>query len=644
VKVSVVVDRFAPTVRIDAPLGGTVSGTVVISASASDNVAVAGVAFFDGATQIGVEDVAAPFQAAWNTTLVADGSHQLLAVARDASGNTASSGLTVSVLNTGPPSAIPPGLVLALGFDETSGTSALDRSGRSQHGVVAGALRVPGRTGGALQFDGRDDVVTVTDSAALDLTTGMTLSAWVNPSAFTGWETVMLKERGAGALAYGLYAQDGGSLGGGFDAPAGTLHAGASDHAVRSASGLPLHAWTHLATTYDGAVQRIYVDGILAASGAQTGSIAVSSGPLRIGGNSSWPDEFFAGVLDEVRIYNRALSAAEIATDMHLGPLPAPPAPANVPPAAQADSLATTAGTPVPFAAAQLIANDSDPDGDAITVTSVAAATTAGGSVTSTSVAGWTYAPPPSFSGTDSFTYAISDGRGGAAAGTVHVTVAPAAAGLVAAYGFNEGSGTTAADVSGNGRNGTIRGAQFAAGKSGMALTFDGVDDWVTVPDGVTGSPLDLTTGMTLSAWVHPLEFTGWETILMKERGAGALAYALYAQDGGTSRGGVDAPAGTIRAGAEDQSIRGTAPLPLRAWTHLATSYDGTTERLYVNGAVVASRAQTGSIAVSNGALRIGGNNSWADEFFKGLLDDVRVYNRALTGPQITADMNTPLP
>jgi hypothetical protein len=143
---------------------------------------------------------------------------------------------------------------------------------------------------------------------------------------------------------------------------------------------------------------------------------------------------------------------------------------------------------------------------------------------------------------------------------------------------------------------------------------------------------------------VHPLEFTGWETILMKERGAGALAYALYAQDGGTSRGGVDAPAGTIRAGAEDQSIRGTAPLPLRAWTHLATSYDGTTERLYVNGAVVASRAQTGSIAVSNGALRIGGNNSWADEFFKGLLDDVRVYNRALTGPQITADMNTPLP
>ena len=640
VKVSVVVDRFAPTVTIAAPGGGTVSGTVVISATATDNVAVAGVTFFDGTSQIAGEDVAAPFEAPWNTTPVPDGTHHLLAVARDASGNTASAGLTVTVLNTGPP-AMPSGLVLALGFDETSGTTAFDRSGGNQHGVVSGAVPVPGKAGGALQFDGRDDFVTVADSAALDLTLGMTLSAWVNPSAFSGWETVMLKERGVGALAYALYAQDGGTLGGGFDGPAGTIHVGSSDHPVRGTSALPLHLWTHLATTYDGAVQRIYVDGVLAGSRPQTGSIAVSSGALRIGGNNSWADEFFAGLLDEVRVYNRALSAAEIEADMNLGPLPAPP---NSPPSAGPDSLVTAADTPLSFTAGQLTANDRDPDGDAINVTSVAATTAAGGSVTSTSPASWTYTPRAAFSGADSFTYVVADTRGGSATGMVTVTVTSAASGLVAAYSFNEGSGTTANDLSGNGKNGTIRGAQFAVGKSGTALQFDGVDDWVTIPDGVTGSPLDLTTAMTLSAWVHPFEFTGWETIVMKERGAGALAYALYAQDGGTARGGADAPAGTIRAGAEDQSVRGTSPVPLHAWTHVATTYDGVMQRIYVNGVLVASRAQTGTIAVSNNALRIGGNNSWADEFFNGLIDDVRVYNRALTGAQITADMNTPLP
>jgi hypothetical protein len=62
-----------------------------------------------------------------------------------------------------------------------------------------------------------------------------------------------------------------------------------------------------------------------------------------------------------------------------------------------------------------------------------------------------------------------------------------------------------------------------------------------------------------------------------------------------------------------------------------------------VNGVQVASRAQTGKIAVANGALRIGGNNSYANEFYKGLIDEVRIYNRARTAEQITSDMNTPI-
>ena len=644
VKVSFAPDVIAPTVSITSPLGGTVSGTITVTAQANDNVGVAGVAFFDGVDQIAAEDVSSPFQATWNTTLAANGPYNLTAVARDAAGNRRTSvAVSVNVSNGAPGATPPPGLVLALGFDETGGTTAFDHSGGNRNGVITGAVRATGKVGGALQFDGLDDVVTVADSAALDLTTGMTLSAWVNPQAFNGWETIVLKERGAAAMSYGLYAQDGGVARGGVDAPAGVVRIGTADNAVQGLSPVAMNTWTHIATTYNGATQQIYVNGALVASRPQTGSIAVGNGALRVGGNTSWPDEFFAGLIDEVRVYNRALSATEVTTDMNLPPLPQPPPPANSAPVAQNDSFVTTTGAALSITAAQLLANDSDPDGDTLTVTSVATTTTAGGTVSGAGP--WTYTPPASFTGADSFSYTIGDGRGGSSTATVNVAVNPAAGGpgLVAAYSFNEGSGTAVTDASGNGRNGTIRGAQFAIGKAGKALQFDGVDDWVTVAD-VTGSPLDLTTGMTLSAWVNAFEFTGWETILLKERGAGAMSYALYAQNGGVANGGTDSPAGVVRAGAADQAVQGVSPVPLHAWTHLATTYDGTTQRFYVNGALVASRPQTGPIAVGNGALRIGGNNSWAGEFFSGLIDEVRVYNRALTDVEITNDMNTPLP
>src|SRR3989475_5969979 len=74
--------------------------------------------------------------------------------------------------------------------------------------------------------------------------------------------------------------------------------------------------------------------------------------------------------------------------------------------------------------------------------------------------------------------------------------------GLVAAYAFNEGSGTTVADISGNDNNGTISAATWTtAGRFGNALVFNGTSARVTVPDAAS---LQLTTGMTLEAWVFP--------------------------------------------------------------------------------------------------------------------------------------------
>src|SRR4051812_2077970 len=90
-----------------------------------------------------------------------------------------------------------PSLVLALGFDETSGATAADASGGGNGGPLSGGVSrsASGKYGGALSFDGVNGMVSVADANSLDLTAGMTLEAWVKPAAVSGWQTVALKER-----------------------------------------------------------------------------------------------------------------------------------------------------------------------------------------------------------------------------------------------------------------------------------------------------------------------------------------------------------------------------------------------------------------------------------------------------------------
>ena len=88
--------------------------------------------------------------------------------------------------------------------------------------------------------------------------------------------------------------------------------------------------------------------------------------------------------------------------------------------------------------------------------------------------------------------------------------------------------------------------------------------------------------------------------------------------------------------------VKGTAALGTNTWTYLAATYDGTTMRLYVNGSQVSSLAETGNILTSTNALQIGGDSIFG-QYFSGLIDDVRVYNQALTQSQIQSDMNTPV-
>ena len=265
-------DTSAPTVAVTAPAGGTtVSGTINVQASASDNVGVTSVQFtLDGAA-LGAPDTSAPYTTSWATTTATAGLHTLGAIASDAAGNaTTSAGVTVTVDNTTPPP--PTGLVAAWSFD-AAGTTVADATGKGHTGTISGATwSAAGKNGGALSFDGVNDWVTVADANDLDLTNGMTLSAWVNPtSAGADWRTVMLKES-PGFMVYALYANTDTSR------PSGHVVIGGSDLDTRGTATVASNAWTHLTATYDGANLRLYVNGTLVSTRAVTGSMSASTG------------------------------------------------------------------------------------------------------------------------------------------------------------------------------------------------------------------------------------------------------------------------------------------------------------------------------------------------------------------------------
>ncbi|PYN28692.1 MAG: hypothetical protein DMD98_21940, partial [Candidatus Rokuibacteriota bacterium] len=200
----------------------------------------------------------------------------------------------------------------------------------------------------------------------------------------------------------------------------------------------------------------------------------------------------------------------------------------------------------------------------------------------------------------------------------------------MAAYAFNEGAGTTVADASGNGNTGTINGATWTtAGRYGSALVFDGTSTSVTVANAAS---LRLTTGMTLEAWVYPTgALTGWRAVIDKN----VDGYYLMAS---SDQGNRPAVGGAWPPGA--RITRGPTGLGLNTWTHLAATFDGATVRLYVNGAEAVSQAQTAALTPTAGTLQIGAD-SYTGENFAGRIDEVRIYNRALSAAEIQTDMNT---
>lgn len=217
--------------------------------------------------------------------------------------------------------------------------------------------------------------------------------------------------------------------------------------------------------------------------------------------------------------------------------------------------------------------------------------------------------------------------------------------GLYAYWPFNEGAGTVTTDASGGGNNGTLTNFNSTATSGwvtdstvgGTVLSFDGVDDYVTVP---YSSNLNLTTGVTLSAWVKTTQTNRGDIITRYKPASPFPGYGLV-MDPGTP--GCTTP-GTIGMWVGDMTnyyVCSTAVVNDGNWHLVTGTYDGTTVKIYIdgNGAPNVSGTRTNSLNETVTPLYIG-NNSNLDRPFAGSIDNARVYNRVLTDAEVTSMFN----
>ncbi len=194
-------------------------------------------------------------------------------------------------------------------FDEGVLSAASDSSGNNNHGTLYGALWTAGKIGKALQFNGVDSYVQVPDSNALEWMPQLTVEAWVYYQGGESGARIVDKWKTGGGL-YQLYKFGTTDNIGGFIGGTTTLMSD-TDTGVAYTS----NAWQHIAMVYNGSATTWYKNGnpIYTRPGL-TGSIGTSTDPLYIGGRSSTSGNL-NGMIDEVKIYNRSLSAQEIISE-----------------------------------------------------------------------------------------------------------------------------------------------------------------------------------------------------------------------------------------------------------------------------------------------------------------------------------------
>jgi hypothetical protein len=202
----------------------------------------------------------------------------------------------------------------------------------------------------------------------------------------------------------------------------------------------------------------------------------------------------------------------------------------------------------------------------------------------------------------------------------------------VAIWTFDEGSGNTAKDSSGNGNDGKfVKEPKWVNGKFGKALEFNGSDNYV---DCGNAKSFDLTDAITIVAWINPAN----EAFTHQDFVGKPSAYIL---------GHMDPPGPILRCYINDGAWFGvdfSNPFTdyVGKWTHFAFTYDLSKLKIYVNGAVDKEGSRGGKIAINTNQVVIAHSSESQGfaAFFKGMIDEVAIFNVALSEADIKEIMN----
>ncbi|MEO7098754.1 MAG: LamG-like jellyroll fold domain-containing protein, partial [Luteolibacter sp.] len=519
--------------------------------------------------------------------------------------------------NSGQVTAVPSDLLAWLKFDETSGTTAADSSGNGWNATLVNTpLWTPGLFNGCVNLP-------ATAQQALTLPTGIvsgladfTISGWVKVGAFSTFSRIF--DFGTGTTNYM------------FLTPQYTTtspNAAKFRFAIRtpsigeqqlsSSTAVAVGTWVHYTITLSGNTGKMYLNGALVATntGMTLHPSSLGSTTLNFLGDSQFaPDPIFNGQLDDFRIHSRALTAAEVLAAAT--PQPETPAALN---ALAGDATVTLNWTAANFASSYNVKRSNSSGGPYATIAS--------------GITGTTFTDTGMANDITYFFIVTSTNPQGESAASNIATATPNY--LRAHLRFDESTGTSAADATGHGWNGTtVNGPIFETGNSGNALTLASASSqYATLPTGIVNG----LTDTTIMTWVKISSLSTWQRIF--DFGTGTTNYMFL-----TTQYGVGGSANKLRfairtASVGEQLISSSATTPIGTWAHVAVVISGSTGTLYLNGVQVGQNTAMMLNPSSLGSTTQNylGKSQWADPYLNASLDDFRIYSRALNGDEIAA-------
>ena len=530
--------------------------------------------------------------------------------------------------------------------EENAGATAVDSSG---HGNDAAPVDdpapdndIPPGMGNAfddprsISLNGTSQYFTVANDGAFDNTDAITISAWVKfDSIGESDQTIISKWQDEVEQQWLLSLDSDGNINFVTDD-------GESTDNLVSNTALLANTWYHIAATATDGEKKLYINGNLDNSNTAGGMSLAGNTAVSIGARKDSEGSFSAflgGKLDDVRVYDRVLTEGEIedlsdaehvtatwtggsstdwftADNWDTGGVPDAYTNVVIPQTANYPILTqnATAAKVTVSAGGILHLNGFD-------LTTTEGGTTVVGTIISKNTE--TVSELDVSRGT--VMYVHTGNAVGLALGNSYNNLI-LNDGLVGYWKLDDATPASGlADASGYGRTGTANGNPAASADTASSIKFansrslslDG-DDYVSVPD---APHLDITGPFTISAWVKPASLDQQMQIVAKsDENDTPAAYALYIDNTGK-------PAFRIHDGDDSNAVAGETALQANEWTHIAGVYDGWDMYLYVNGTEVAT-APANAPAANDAPLTIGGFSD--AQQFNGLIDDVRVYNRAL--------------